>query len=125
MFIDHGAGVVISETAEVGVVIYQASLGGTGKAPSKRKRLHHQPAPKFGDSPWAKAKIAGAKEAPATVVGPAESCASGRKPTFCRKSRSNLEEICSCAPRGRLCRARKTDGRRISALQTARRRTKE
>ena len=39
VFIDHGAGVVIGETAEVekGVVIYQgATLGGTGKERGKR-----------------------------------------------------------------------------------------
>lgn len=39
VFIDHGAGVVIGETAEVeeGVVIYQgATLGGTGKEKGKR-----------------------------------------------------------------------------------------
>ncbi len=39
VFIDHGAGVVIGETAEVeeGVVIYQgATLGGTGKESGKR-----------------------------------------------------------------------------------------
>ena len=39
MFIDHGAGVVIGETAEVksGVVIYQGvTLGGTGKEKGKR-----------------------------------------------------------------------------------------
>ena len=39
VFIDHGAGVVIGETAEVeeGVVIYQGvTLGGTGKAQGKR-----------------------------------------------------------------------------------------
>ena len=39
VFIDHGAGVVIGETAEVhtGVVIYQgATLGGTGKQKGKR-----------------------------------------------------------------------------------------
>ena len=39
VFIDHGAGVVIGETAEIeeGVVIYQgATLGGTGKEKGKR-----------------------------------------------------------------------------------------
>ena len=39
VFIDHGAGVVIGETAEIeeGVVIYQgATLGGTGKQTGKR-----------------------------------------------------------------------------------------
>ncbi len=39
VFIDHGAGVVIGETAEIeeGVVIYQgATLGGTGKESGKR-----------------------------------------------------------------------------------------
>ena len=39
MFIDHGAGVVIGETAEVetGVVIYQGvTLGGSGKEEGKR-----------------------------------------------------------------------------------------
>ncbi|MBO5045356.1 MAG: serine O-acetyltransferase [Clostridia bacterium] len=39
VFIDHGAGVVIGETAEIeeGVVIYQgATLGGTGKETGKR-----------------------------------------------------------------------------------------
>ena len=39
VFIDHGAGVVIGETAEVeeGVIIYQgATLGGTGKEKGKR-----------------------------------------------------------------------------------------
>ena len=39
MFIDHGAGVVIGETAEIeeGVVIYQGvTLGGTGKETGKR-----------------------------------------------------------------------------------------
>ena len=45
VFIDHGAGVVIGETAEVetGVVIYQGvTLGGTGKEKGKRHPTVHK-----------------------------------------------------------------------------------
>ena len=45
VFIDHGAGVVIGETAEIrtGVVIYQGvTLGGTGKQQGKRHPTIHE-----------------------------------------------------------------------------------
>ena len=57
MFIDHGTGVVIGETAEIeeGVVIYQGvTLGGTGKEKGKR-----HPTIKKGEMISAGAKVLG------------------------------------------------------------------
>ena len=114
VFIDHGAGVVIGETAEVeeGVVIYQgATLGGTGKEKGKR-----HPTIKRGAIISAGARVLGGftvgeyakiganavvlREVPpyATVVGvPARIVRiNGEKPTLEQERRDPLqEEICN------------------------------
>ncbi|MBQ6922754.1 MAG: serine O-acetyltransferase [Clostridia bacterium] len=114
VFIDHGAGVVIGETAEVeeGVVIYQgATLGGTGKEKGKR-----HPTIKRGAIISAGARVLGGftvgeyakiganavvlREVPpyATVVGvPAHIVSiNGEKPTLEQERRDPLqEEICN------------------------------
>ena len=114
VFIDHGAGVVIGETAEVeeGVVIYQgATLGGTGKEKGKR-----HPTIKRGAIISAGARVLGGftvgeyakiganavvlREVPpyATVVGvPARIVrTNGEKPTLEQERRDPLqEEICN------------------------------
>ena len=115
VFIDHGAGVVIGETAEVeeGVVIYQGvTLGGTGKEHGKR-----HPTVKRGAFLSAGAKILGGftvgeyakigagavvlKEVPpyATVVGvPARVVRiNGEKPDDLTQEKSDplVEEICN------------------------------
>ena len=133
VFIDHGAGVVIGETAEVksGVVIYQGvTLGGTGKEKGKR-----HPTIEKDCIISAGAKVLGGRRglkrsSPARDRGrrSRQSRAhQGRKTRpFAGKSRSeSRRDLLAALPRGGVgSRARKTDGRRISALQTARRRTK-
>ena len=114
VFIDHGAGVVIGETAEVeeGVVIYQGvTLGGTGKEHGKR-----HPTIKKGAIISAGAKILGGftvgeyakigagavvlKEVPAyaTVVGVPGKIVriNGEKPTDLNQEKRDpvMEEIC-------------------------------
>lgn len=118
LFIDHGAGVVIGETAEVksGVVIYQGvTLGGTGKEKGKRhptieKDCIISAGAKVlgGFTVGEGAKIgAGAvvlKEVPphATVVGVPGRVVriKGEKPDLLQeKADPNLEEICSLRSR--------------------------
>ena len=118
VFIDHGAGVVIGETAEVksGVVIYQGvTLGGTGKEKGKRhptieKDCIISAGAKVlgGFTVGEGAKIgAGAvvlKEVPphATVVGVPGRVVriKGEKPDLLQeKADPNLEEICSLRSR--------------------------
>lgn len=119
VFIDHGAGVVIGETAEVeeGVVIYQGvTLGGTGKEHGKR-----HPTVKKGAIISAGAKILGGftvgeyakigagavvlKEVPpyATVVGiPARVVrVNGEKPADLEQEKRDpiAEEVCSLRDR--------------------------
>ncbi len=114
VFIDHGAGVVIGETAEIeeGVVIYQGvTLGGTGKEKGKR-----HPTVKKGAIISAGAKILGGftvgeyakigagavvlKEVPpyATVVGVPGIVVriNGEKPTDLEQEKSDplREEVC-------------------------------
>ena len=113
VFIDHGAGVVIGETAEIeeGVIIYQgATLGGTGKEKGKR-----HPTIKRGCVISAGAKILGGftvgefakigagavvlKEVPphATVVGVPGIVVriNGEKPDLEQEKRDPIvEEIC-------------------------------
>ena len=119
VFIDHGAGVVIGETAEIeeGVVIYQgATLGGTGKEKGKR-----HPTVKKGAVISAGAKILGGftvgeyakigagavvlKEVPpyATVVGVPGIVVriNGEKPDDMLQEKRDplMEEICSLRER--------------------------
>ncbi len=100
VFIDHGAGVVIGETAEVksGAVIYQGvTLGGTGKEKGKRHP---------------------SRRTPPSSASPAASCASaGKSPTSRRRrstptpkryARSNAAYI-SWKPRWKSSRANGTN----------------